>query len=212
MSPAGAMEAVVVPAPRAREIPRPFHPWFSPVWVAFVTFQWWLQIQSQLAGTIPDRAQRLAIDTSAALGAIGHLAGNAVEALFYVWWWRARARLSFARLFQWLVSISVLDLLASTLTRAAESHPGPLARTLAVLAGIGALRGQHLGASPGLEAAFGSLGLLCVARLVATATLQRRGMGGSLGGPLLLTLAAWLLGRIAIWWLMDLARGMSPLP
>src|SRR5439155_930409 len=78
--------------------------------------------------------------------------------------------------------------------------------------GIGAVRGDAAGPGSGFRASFGGVGLLCVARLVATAAIQRRGTGRGLAAPLRLTLATWLLGRLANWWLVDLARGMSPLP
>jgi hypothetical protein len=138
--------------------------------------------------------------------------GNAVEALFYVAWWRGRGiRLGFARLFEWLVSISVLDLVASGLTRIAEAHPGWVAGVLEVFVGFGAIRTEE-GVGSGLRAAFGTLGLLCLARLVATAAIQRRGTGRGLAAPLQLTCAVWLLGRLVNWWMTDLLRGMSPLP
>ena len=77
--------------------------------------------------------------------------------------------------------------------------------------GLGALHLDASGPGSGFEAAFGSVGLLCVARLVATAAILRRGTEGGLARALRLTLAVWLLGRLASWWLIDLARGVSPL-
>ena len=216
MSPAGgigAMAMPVAPAGRGREIPRAFHPAWSPVWIAFVGYQWWVEIVQQLAGSLPADAPQIHAQVAGALGAVGHVAGSAVEALFYLGWWRARGiRLGFARLFEWLVSISVLDLLASGLTRVAESHPGWVAHALEVFVGLGVVRGDESGFGSGFRAAFGPVGLLCVARLMATAAIQRRGTERGLAAPLRLTLAVWLLGRLANWWLVDLARGMSPLP
>ena len=212
MSPAAVLETGTLPVAREREMPHAFHPAWSPVWIAFVGYQWWAEIGQQLAGSMPVDAPPLQAHVAAALGAAGHLIGNAVEALFYAGWWRARgSRIGFMRLFEWLVSLSVLDLLASGLTRIAESHPGWVAHALEVFVGLGALRGDEAIGS-GFRAAFGPVGLLCVARLIATAAIQRRCAGGRLAAPLRLTLAVWLLGRLANWWLVDLARGMSPLP
>jgi hypothetical protein len=197
---------------REHGLPRPFHRWWAPVWIAFVGLQWWIELGHQLAGALPD-APEIHAQVAAVMGAAGHLAGNAIEALFYAGVWRARGiRLEFMRLYEWLVTISVLDLLASGLTRLAESHPGWIAAALEVFVGLGALRSEESQLGSGFRAAFGSVGLLCVARLVATAAIQRRGAGGRFASPLALTVTAWLLARLATWWLMDLARGVSPLP
>ena len=213
MSQPVAVRATAVPPARAPGIGRAFRAWFSPVWIAFVALQWWLEIRRQLAGALPAGAPQLHADAAATLGAVGHVAGSAVEALFYVAWWRAwGVRLGFAGLFEWLVSISVLDLLASGLTRIAEYHPGWVAHALEVFVGFGALRLEDTGLDSGVRSAFGSVGLLCVARLAATAAIQRQGGRRGLAAPLTLTLAVWLLGRLVNWWLVDLARGMSPLP
>jgi hypothetical protein len=212
VSAAGVVRPALAAGAR-REIPRAFAPWFMPLWIAFVTLEWWAELRRPLLGAMQGLAPPVPLDAIAAAAALGHLCGNAVEALFYMGWWRARgAPLSFSRLFEWLVSISVLDLLGAGLGRIAASHPGWAAHVLAVFAGPGALRADDLAMPSGLSAAFGSLGLLTVVRLVATAALQRQGVGGRLLEPLALTLAAWLPVRIASWWLVDLARGLSPLP
>jgi hypothetical protein len=200
-----------IPDAGARKIERAFHPVFSPFWIAFVAFQWWLEIRRQLADALPADAPAVHAGGAAALGAAGHIAGNAIEALFYVLCWRARgARLSFTRLFEWLVTLSVLDLLSVGLARFAESHPGWVAHALEVFVGFGAL-GAQPGELAGARLAFGSVGLLTIARLAGTAAVQQRGTGGGYAGPLVLTLAVWLLGRLASWWIADLTRGMSPL-
>jgi hypothetical protein len=201
------------PLGRGQEIPRAFARWYAPVWIAFVTFEWWLELRRPLADALDGAAPLASADVVAAFAALGRLGGNAIEALFYVAWWRGRgARLGFARCFEWLVTISVLDLLGANLSRLAQSHPGWIAHLLSVFAGIGALRVDESGLGSGLSVAFGSLGLLAIARIVATAALQRQGAGGGLAAPLTLTLAAWLPIRLATWWLVDLARGLSPLP
>jgi hypothetical protein len=53
--------------------------------------------------------------------------------------------------------------------------------------------------------------LLTLARIAITAWLQSVGTGRRLRGPLLVTSLAWLATRVALWWAMDLFRGMSPL-
>jgi hypothetical protein len=196
-----------------RGLPRAFRRPWAPLWIAFVAWQWWDELGRRLASAgsadLPESSLRIV----AVLGAAGHPAGNAIEALFYVSFWHARGiRLGFARLFEWLVTISVLDLAASWLTRVAESHPGWVASALKVFVGFGAVRGDVEGIGSGLRAAFGSAGLLCIARLVATAEIQRRGTGRGWAVPLGLTVTVWLLGRLASWWTTDLLRGMSPLP
>ena len=194
-------------------MPRAFRPLWSMLWIAFVGYQWWIEIERQVLANVPGDVPPIHAQVAATMGALGHIAGSAIEALFYAGWWRAQGvRLSFARLFEWLVSISVLDLVASGLTRVAESHPGWLASALEVFVGFGAIRGEDVGPGSGFRASFGTLGLLCLARLIATAAIQRRGTGRGIAAPLGLTLAVWLLGRLANWWLVDLMRGMSPLP
>jgi hypothetical protein len=205
-------EAAAVGAAHERGSPRAFHRLWSPLWIVFVGYQWWIELGRQLAGSLPADAPMAHSQAAAVLGAVGHLAGNAIEALFYVAWWRARGtRLGFMRLFEWLVSISVLDLLGSGLTRVAQAHPGWVAGVLEVFVGFGALHRGEFGSGSGLEIAFGSVGLLCIARLVATAVIQRQCTSGRLATPLMLTTAVWLICRVVNWWLFDLARGMSPL-
>ena len=102
-------------------------------------------------------------------------------------------------------------LLGSGLTRVAEAHPGWVAGVLEVFVGFGALHREEPGSGSGLAVAFRSVGLLCIARLIATAAIQRQGTGGRLAAPLMLTSAVWLICRVVNWWLFDLARGMSPL-
>src|SRR5262249_53090960 len=93
--------------------PRAFHVLWSPLWITFVAYQWWVELEHRLLATVPDDVPMAQAQVAATLGTAGHIAGSAIEALFYVAWWRARGiPLSFLRLFEWLVSISVLDLLA----------------------------------------------------------------------------------------------------
>jgi hypothetical protein len=137
---------------------------------------------------------------------------QAVEAAFYGWWWRCRGTaLGFWRFYLWIVSLSALDLWAAKLSATALEHPGGIAHVIAPVAGLALLKPDFPGVSPGLWVGFGSLGLLCLARILATAHVQRLGIGGGLGPPLRLTLAIWTLTRVAHWWLVDLLRGRSPI-
>ena len=211
MSRADVMRAADAQPERAG-VPRLFHRLWSPFWIAFVGWLWWAELGQQLASRLPEGATDGYTQAATVLAAVGHVAGNAIEALFYVQWWRSRGtRLAFARLFEWLVSLSLLDLLAFSLARVAESHPGWIAGVLEVFAGFGTVRGDDLASVSGLRVAFGSVGLLCVTRLVATAAIQRQGTGARLAAPLALTVTAWLICRVVSWWTFDLARGMSSL-
>ena len=211
MSPAHVTDAGDASTGRGRELPRMFKRWWSPVWVAFIASQWWFAIHRQLAGVVGSEELQVHANIAATMGAAGHLAGNAIEALFYMGWWRLQGvRLGFARLFEALVSISAFDLLALGLTHLAQTSPGWAAHVIESFVGFGVLEAAPESGS-WFRVAFGSTGLLCVARLLATAAVQRQGTQRSLGAPLVLTIVVWLLGRLASGWMADLARGVSPM-
>jgi hypothetical protein len=139
------------------------------------------------------------------------LVASALEAAFYALWWRTRgARLPYARFLVALVALSLVDRLSLGLAALAGRTPA-LAAWLAPVAGLHLVKERWPGLEPGLLAAFGSLGLLTLARLVMTAWLQSAGLGCRLRGPLLVTALAWSATRVALWWATDLFRGMSPL-
>jgi len=149
---------------------------------------------------------------AATLMVLARLAANSLEALAYLLWWRTRgARLPYLRFLVALVALSLVDRFALDLAALASRTPA-LAPLLAPIAGIQLIRGRLPGAEPGLWAAFGSLGLLTLARIAITAWLQAAGTGRRLRGALLLTAGAWLAGRVVLWWTLDLVRGASPLP
>ena len=211
--PADVLDGAAVPPERERGVRRAFHRVFSPLWIAFVAYQWWAEVQRRIEESLPAQVPLDHAHLAAAMGAAGHIAGNAVEALFYMAAWRARGfKLGFARLFEWMVTLSVLDLLSSGLVGFAKAHPGWVAGALEVFVGFGVVNDDPSGPGSGFQAAFGSFGLLCVARIVGTAAVQRQGTKGGLAAPLALTFAVWLVGRLASWWMVDLARGISPLP
>jgi hypothetical protein len=194
-------------------LPPALEPWARPVAVAFVSLLWWDAYHGQLAAGLPAEAPQGALTLGTAMATAGHLAGNALEAAFYRLWWRSRgARFGFWILFVWLVVLSLFDLGATALRELVREHAPTTAGWLAPLVGPGVVRDSFPGISPGLWAALGSLGLLVLLRIAATAWLQARALGRGLAGPLGLTLSVWGLTRLLIWWGTDLMRGRSPLP
>jgi hypothetical protein len=57
---------------------------------------------------------------------------------------------------------------------------------------------------------FGDAGLLTAARVILTAHIQARALGVGWRGPLALCASAWIVTRLALFLLADLARGRSP--
>lgn len=165
----------------------------------------WRQGAALAAGTT-----HLPVAVAAALMIASRLAAGAVEALAYALWWRGRgARLPFARFFVALVALSLVDRCTLGLAALAAANPG-LAPLLAPLAGPQAL-GARFDAGAGLRAACGAIGALTLARVVITAWLQSVQAGRRMREALAVTAVAWLGSRVAVWWLVDLARGMSPI-
>jgi hypothetical protein len=139
------------------------------------------------------------------------LAASALEALTYrLWWWTRGARLPYPGFLLGLVALSLVDRFALSLTALAERTPA-FAPWLAWLTGPRVLEGGWHAVEPGLASVFGSLGLLTLARVTMTAWLQATALGLRLAGPLVLTGTVWLATRVALWWALDLSRGMSPI-
>ena len=154
---------------------------------------------------------RMNLAVAATLMVLMRLAASAVEALAYRLWWRTRgARLPYARFLVALIAISLVDRFGQSLFTVAGRDPS-IAPWLAPIAGVQLLKPGLPYVEPGLWAAFGGLGLLTLARILLTAWFQSLGTGRRLRGPLALTTLAWLVTRVAVWWTVDLARGMSPL-
>ena len=97
---------------------------FLPFWIAFVAYLWWLAAAHRLDAVLSGQAMPLSAGLAATVAAAGHLAGNAIEALFYRWWWgfTRDIRLSFLRLFEAFVSISLLDVLAGAFRSIGRMH------------------------------------------------------------------------------------------
>jgi hypothetical protein len=170
----------------------------------------WAELGWRQGGSLAARHVNLAV--AAGLMTAAHLAAGAIEASAYVLWWRTRgARLAWSPFFVGLVALSLVDRCAASLAALAQRAPA-LAPWLAPLAGPQLVRASLPGLEPGLWAAFGGLGLLTLARITATAWLQAAGTGRRLRAALVATALAWLATRVAVWWTVDLVRGMSPLP
>ncbi len=195
-------------APRAAPADRRFDR--LNLFLCLVAFAFWWEAGWRQGALLMAGVPRGHVAVAASLLVAGRLAANAVEALFYALWWRARgARLPYGRFLVALVALSLVDRFGLALTAVAERSPalGPM---LAPLAGPQAL-GARFGLEPGLRAALGSLGVLTLARLAITAWLQSVQAGRRLRGALAVTAVAWLGSRVALWWMVDLARGLSPM-
>jgi hypothetical protein len=180
------------------------------VFLFLIALASWWQLGYRQGGDA-GAGQHLNVAVAATIMVLARLAVSAVEALAYALWWRTRgARLPYARFLVALVALSLVDRFAQSMAALAGRAPA-LAPWLAPVAGFQLVRDRWPGMEPGLWVAFGSLGLLTLARIAITAWLQSAGTGRRLRGPLLVTTLAWLATRVALWWSMDLFRGMSPL-
>lgn len=197
---------------RAAGLPWPFLPAFLPVWYAGIGWWWWRETREQLeaaSAAVPSLDMVGDVVGATSLAMLARLLSTLSEAGVYALWWKGRgSRLPYWRFFCWVASLSIADLLGFTLRRASEGASEFGRLFCALLAGPVALE-PSLPGSGGI-AAFGSLGLLTLLRVGMTAWAQARGTGRSLGGPLALTLAAWLVTRLAGWWSFDLLKGLSP--
>jgi hypothetical protein len=188
--------------------------WFVPPWIAFLLYQWWVLIEVQIRDAIPAPTAsalggRLAL--LVALGAVARVLGTAIEAGVYALVWRSWGRqLGFLRTAFWLLTISSLDVLASQLRFVGLEHGDMLAAWLAPVVGCAVLPEPRL--EGGLLSAFGTFGLLAIARLVATARAQAALLRIGMLRPLALTAGMWLVTHVALWWSVDLMGGRSTLP
>jgi hypothetical protein len=180
------------------------------VFLGLIALASWWEVGLRQGGEL-GAGQHLNLAVAATLMVLARLTASAVEALAYTLWWRAHgARLPYARFFVGLVALSLVDRFAQSLVALAGRAPA-LTPWLAPIAGLQLLKDRLPGVEPVLWVAFGSLGLLTLARIAVTAWLQSAGTGRRLRGPLLVTTLAWLATRVGLWWAMDLLRGMSPL-
>ena len=197
-------------APAARTAPDHCRMHRMNVFLFLIALGSWWELGLRQGGEL-GAGQRLNLTVAATIMVLARLAASAVEALAYTLWWRTRgARLPYARFLVALVALSLVDRFAQGMATLAGRAPA-LAPWLAPVAGLQLLKDRLPGVEPVLWVAFGSLGLLTLARIAITAWLQSAGTGRRLRGPLLVTTLAWLATRVALWWAMDLFRGMSPL-
>lgn len=186
---------------------------------AAIVLVWWLTTRQQfmaagldeaLAGTdVPNLPITLLTFSSVA----GRFTGLALEAAFYLAWWRSLgAPFRFGRFFAWIAGLSLIDAWALGVRVIARDQGGAWAMWLAPLVGLDLLReGAPAGASS-LQLAFGTLGITTLVRIGLTAHAQARETGRGVAKPLLLTCVLWLACRVVTWWTLDLARGASPMP
>jgi hypothetical protein len=197
-------------APAARVVPDNRRMQRLNVFLFLIALASWWELGLRQGGEL-GAGQHLNLAVAATIMVLARLAASAVEALAYALWWRTRgARLPYARFLVALVALSLVDRFAQSLVALAGRAPA-LTPWLAPVAGLQLLKDRLPGAEPVLWVAFGSLGLLTLARIAITAWLQSAGTGRRLRGPLLVTTLAWLGTRVAMWWALDLFRGMSPL-
>lgn len=191
----------------------PFLPGFIPLFYAWIAWGWWTETLDQLESAASADAVAGAAIAPAAMASIAlitRLLALLSEAGFYTLWWRSRgARLPYWRFVCWIVGLSAADLFGLVLRRSIGDAPPGLRIGAALLAGPAALDPAP-GASSGAMTAFGSFGVLALLRVGMTAWAQALGTGRQIGGPLLLTLGAWLTTRLAGWWSFDLLKGLSP--
>lgn len=134
----------------------------------------------------------------------------AAEAGFWCSVWAARGvRVRYVPLAFALLALSGIDAVG-VLVQGLD--PAGRAARLAVVALAGPVAsGGADGGRDGFDVALGGAGLLTALRMTASAacqaTLARRPFRDALLG----VLAAWVLGRLVVMWLVDLARGASPL-
>jgi hypothetical protein len=186
----------------------PFESWLMPlVWI-YVTYQWWQLGQEELERSLVHTAAPAdALRVTSALLPVFKVAGFLAEAAVIRLWWRAQGRaLPYWRFASWLVALSIADLLAHDL---AAHVTGGTRAWAAVVAGLGLVDPRGPAAGDGLRAGFGGLGALTLARIGLESYVQSRVPGIRFARALLLTCGLWLATRIAIWWSVDLASGMS---
>ncbi len=194
----------------------PFPAALMALWYAWLASLWWRCSHAQLTQMVAEAGlpgEPLTSAGAVATATVGKLFSLLLEVGFYrAWWNRGSDRLPFWRFFSWIAAYSFCDLLGWELAQLASRDPERWSVWLAPIAGLGLTPGSPFHADPALRAGFGALGALTLLRIVLTARTQAQVLGRSIVSPLLLTTAAWVLGRTALWWGVDLMRGMSKLP
>jgi hypothetical protein len=145
---------------------------------------------------------------AATIATLARLAGNALEAAFYVLSWRAFGhRIPFLRLFAWITLLSGADLLAFEMRQHFLNTRGTVPVAVAIVSGIGGLPGSWLPRA--FHAAFASAGLITLIRIALTARAQTLATGVAFVRTLAFTAATWLLTHLALGFGYALLQGRS---
>ncbi len=198
------------PGPTSRpEAGRSARPALRPIpiaiWLSTMLYAVFYEIRAELAASLDGRLSDSAVSAAAFAALATRTAGHGLEAAFYSAIWRARGlRVGFVWMLCMVISLSLLDALAGATARIGAGGDMPW---LAPLIGLRAVPDLIRGWG-GAGVAFGGVGLLSLARVLGTAYVQRQ-EGAPWRGALALTMAAWLAGRLAMWWGADLMRGWS---
>ncbi len=192
----------------SRPMPWSFPPWFLPLWVGAVGWQWWRLCARELTVAHPAGGGPLA--WAALAGTVGRFAGLLIEAGFYVLLWAGLGRrLRFWRLASWLVAISMLEVLAESMRLDLRTRGGATLLD-AVLLGPIVLHGPRPGG--GLLLALGGFGVTTALRIGWTAVIQARALGMRWAWALAAVALTWLTTRGALWMVAELMRGRSVAP
>jgi len=184
----------------------PFQPAFLPIWWAWLLVSWWGETAHQLAALPPGMIDGQAPAVPLVLG--GRAFGWFTEAALYALWWRSRGTpLPYWRFATWVASLSIIDLFAFVIRRAAADTSAIGRGAVVLLAGPGSLDPTI---ESGSAAAFGTVGLLVLLRVAMTAWATAQGTGRPYTRALLVTGGAWLATRLVMLWSYDLLRGVSP--
>ena len=198
--------SVVGSASIARPLQWSFPTWFLPFWVGAVGWQWWKLCLRELELSHPAGGHSLS--GPALAGTIARLAGLLIESGFYVLLWAGLGhRLRFWRFASWLLSISMVEVLAESMRLDLRARGGGSLRDAILLGPIVRPGLRHT--ATGALAVFGAAGISTGFRIAWSAAMQARALGLSLVWPLAATAATWLMTRGALWMIAELLRGRS---
>ena len=188
------------------------HSWRSWVFIGFVSLLWWNFAGRRIVSPELAESSRLPVALLAAGFAASRLGGHVLETAAYFSWWRGRGvPVHFQRMLSDLVALSLIDLATLSLFPPGSGDRAAAPAWAVWIAGPRVRPALAAALGPGLLASFGSLGLATLARLIGTAHVQRAHARVSWRSALALTAAVWLCSRLALWWILDLARGPAAL-
>src|SRR5262245_45272544 len=194
----------------SKRLPWVMPPALLPLWYAGVAWSWWRVFHHELSAAPPAPPAAMPPAAFAVwLAMVGKVLGHLSEAAFYVLLWRARnQRLPFWRFFAVVVSASLADPFAHAI--AVQADPGAVEAWRPWIAGAHLASGTVFHDSPAVRAAFGSVGLVTLCRIGITAAAQARALSRGFAETTALTVAVWLLSRIAGLWRVDWTRAVTP--